>query len=67
MYHVLRSMFYAGRAAPAPAGSARIARQRLHWVVQQSRRECANAHHELDLLRGLLHQECDHAPATYDA
>jgi len=36
MYQTLRTLLYAGRIAPTPAGSARVARQRLHAVVRRA-------------------------------
>lgn len=69
MYHVLRSILHVGRIAPTPAGSARIAHQRLHHVVQQRRYASPSTRQrqDHDLLRSLLDQECCHAQATHDA
>jgi hypothetical protein len=72
MYQTLRTLLYAGRIAPTPAGSARVARQRLHAVVRRAQtapppvppmpHQPLPAPPDAELLRLLLSQEC--APAA---
>mgnify|MGYP005837873337 FL=1 len=68
MYQTLRTILHAGRVAPTPTGSARVARQRLHAVVRRAHtapppvppmpRQPLPAAPDAELLRLLLSQEC---------